>query len=307
MNIPMSLPSQNVSRPLSSEEIQERIDDCPKLASLRSINRALGDLLSSENSVTSQIAEIIRRDPTLTARLLKMVNSVFFGLTRKVSNVEDAIFYLGLKQVRELALATPIIEELNTLQSKFKDIDWQMLWRHSIGTAIVSREILSIANYHCDDDTDYLIGLVHNIGKIVMAYVFPEHFINLVNFKAKNSQEYIQKERTVLGWDHAAIGAYYLKRHQVSPDIIEAVRFQQEPQQAPEYSLLAAAVQVADCMVRSVGVNGIEQLDPVVEGDWNKLSGWGILFDTEDEEAQYGVASLKHTIARLPNILNGMI
>lgn len=111
----------------------------------------------------------------------------FLGLTRKVSNIEDAIFYLGLKQVCELALATPIIEELNTLQSKFDNVNWQMLWQHSIGTEIVSREILSITNYHCEDDTDYLIGLVRDIGKIVMAYVFPEHFVNLVNFKAKNS------------------------------------------------------------------------------------------------------------------------
>src|ERR1700750_1800756 len=93
------------ARLYSDAEITKRIDACPKLASLQSINRALAGLVNSEQSFNSQIAEIIRRDPSLTARLLRMVNSVYFGLTAKVNNIEEAVFYLGLRQIRELSMA----------------------------------------------------------------------------------------------------------------------------------------------------------------------------------------------------------
>ena len=97
------------------ELIARKIEGAPRLASLRSIGAALSELVYAENSFTSQIAEVIRRDPSLTSRLLKLVNSVFFGLSQRVNNIEEAIFYLGLRQIRELAMATPIIEDFERL------------------------------------------------------------------------------------------------------------------------------------------------------------------------------------------------
>ncbi|HTO04128.1 MAG TPA: HDOD domain-containing protein, partial [Opitutus sp.] len=102
--------------PFTDDVIRRRIDSCPKLGSLQSINRALSDLVNSEQSLNSQIAEIIRRDPSLAARLLRMVNSVYFGLSTRVNNIEEAVFFLGLRQIRELSMATPVIEELEKLQ-----------------------------------------------------------------------------------------------------------------------------------------------------------------------------------------------
>ena len=151
----------------SDDEITRRINACPKLASLQSINRALGDLVRSEGSLNSQIAEVIRRDPSLSARLLRMVNSVYFGLSARVNNIEEAVFFLGLRQIRELSMATPVLEELEQLQQNASvTLPWKDLWTHSIGTAILTREILASTTLHIDDDTDYLIGLLHNVGKV---------------------------------------------------------------------------------------------------------------------------------------------
>src|ERR1041384_5624858 len=161
--------------PFPEDEIKRRIDGCPKLASLQSINRALGELVRSEQSLNSQIAEVIRRDPSLSARLLRMVNSVYFGLSTRVNNIEEAVFFLGLRQIRELSMATPVIEELDQWQqSTTPGLPWKDLWTHSISTAILTREILASTALHIDDDTAYLVGLLHNVGKVVMAYSFPD-------------------------------------------------------------------------------------------------------------------------------------
>ena len=90
-----------MAKPVLSEiELRQRIEACPKLASLRSIHGALADLLRNHHSQAGQFAEIIARDPSLTARLLRMVNSVYFGLGTQVGTIEDAVLYLGLRQIR---------------------------------------------------------------------------------------------------------------------------------------------------------------------------------------------------------------
>src|SRR3954470_13950213 len=137
------LPQSGSATRFSETEIKRRIEACPKLASLQSINRALSALVRSEQSLNSQIAEVIRRDPSLSARLLRMVNSVYFGLSARVNNIEEAVFFLGLRQIRELSMATPVIEELEQLQQNTSALPWKELWAHSISTAILTREILA--------------------------------------------------------------------------------------------------------------------------------------------------------------------
>ena len=297
------------SAPFREEEIVRRINACPKLASLQSINRALGELVRSEGSLNSQIAEVIRRDPSLSARLLRMVNSVYFGLSTRVNNIEEAVFFLGLRQIRELSMATPVIEELEQLQqSTSPTLPWKELWTHSISTAILTREILASTSLDIDDDTDYLVGLLHNVGKVVMAYAFPDELRTLMVTPARNPADLCRHEREVIGWDHGQIGAHYLVRHQLSEEIVTAVHYHNDPDRAPRHRLFAAAVQVADHLVRHAGVTGgFEQLDPVEADSWLDLEGWRILYGADGTESRLARASIANSVQRLPSMLQGLL
>jgi HD-like signal output (HDOD) protein len=295
--------------PYSDAEIQRRIDSCPKLASLQSINRALASLVNSDQSLTSQIAEIIRRDPSLSSRILRMVNSVYFGLSAQISDIEDAVFFLGLRQLRELSLATPVIEDLEKLQSSaFPPEQWKALWSHSIGTAIITREILASAPITVDDEIDYLVGLLHNLGKIVMAYAFPKELAAIAHTHVRNPNEVCALERKLIGWDHAQIGAYFLEHHHLAEEIVVAVRYHHEPENAPRHQYFAAAVQVADCLVRHIGIpSSFETVDAIAEDYWTRLPGWKILFDDDRPDAKIARASLAKTVRSLPEILSGLL
>ena len=268
---------------------------------------ALGELLNAECSFTSQIAEIIRRDPSLTSRILKLVNSVFFGLSRRINKIEDAVFQLGLRQIWELALATPVIEDFENLSKTGNDVNWGELWQHNIGTAILTRKVLSLVNSRNEDETDYIAGLVHNVGKIVMAFAFPEEFQAINKLQYKTTEDVSLREREIIGWDHAEFGAYYLEKRGLSPETVEAVRYHNDPESAPNQSKVCAAIQIADHIVRSVGIMGIEQTQPIEETAWTELPGWKILFGGNSQESNLEAASLRHTLARLPAILSGMI
>jgi len=294
---------------LDDQEIRRRINACPKLASLQVNNQALSALVKSEQSLTSQIAEIIRRDPSLSARLLRMVNSVYFGLGARVNNIEEAVFFLGLRQIRELSVATPVIEELERLQGAVSaPLPWKDLWAHSIGSAILTREILRATPLSIDDDTDYLVGLLHNIGKVVMAYSFPDELVQVMSAPHSTPNDVCQHERRLIGWDHAQIGAYYLQKHQVSEEITTAVRYHCEPSRAPRHRLFAAAVQLADHLVRHAGVSGgFEKVDPVQRDSWLRLEGWDILYGADGPETMLARAAIENALQRLPSMLGGLV
>lgn len=299
---------ESSSGPYSDEEIRRRIERCPKLASLQSINRKLAGLVNSEQSYTSQIAETIRSDPSLTARLLRMVNSVYFGLSAKVNNIEEAVLYLGIRQIRELSMATPVIEDLEKITESSLPLPWRELWQHSIGTAIMTREILGTTNLLIDDDTDYIMGLLHNVGKVVMATAFSVEFKELIARDYTSADAVCAAERALIGWDHAMIGGYYLEKHQLAAEIADAVRHHAHPQSEGEGSVYAAAVQVADLMVREIGIDsGFERITRTEPGAWERAAGWKILFTTGGHEESLAKAELANAMNRLPSLLSGML
>src|SRR6185312_13520734 len=100
---------------LDLKEIESQLALCPSLPSLGSINKALQGLLHAEQRFSAQISEIVRRDPSLTSRLLRLVNSVYYGLSTPVNSIEEAVFYLGVRQIRQLTMVTPIIEDFQRL------------------------------------------------------------------------------------------------------------------------------------------------------------------------------------------------
>src|SRR5580700_1648565 len=114
MSLEISAPPANCER-LDRTHIDARLSGCACLPSLATIDSALKELLGADQRYTSQIAEIIRRDPSLTARLLRLVNSVYYGISTPIKSIEEAVFYLGVRQIRQLAMVTPVIEDFQKL------------------------------------------------------------------------------------------------------------------------------------------------------------------------------------------------
>src|SRR5271170_2288212 len=185
---------------LDRAHIDARLGSCACLPSLSSIDSALRELLGADQRYTTQIAEIIRRDPSLTSRLLRLVNSVYYGMAKPVKNIEEAVFYLGVRQIRQLAMVTPIIEDFQKLAEN-RDFPWRQFWRHCIATALMTREITDLTQTQ-DGEIDYVAGLIHDVGKIVMASAFPDHFYEIYRNRA-GAGELVQIERDVFGLDHA--------------------------------------------------------------------------------------------------------
>jgi len=293
---------------MSEVELRQRIEACPKLASLRSIHGALADLLRNHHSQAGQFAEIIARDPSLTSRLLRMVNSVYFGLGTQVGTIEDAVLYLGLRQIRSLAMATPVLEDMSAMGADGPQVSWRDFWLHTLACAFATRDILNQSDVSIDDDTDYITGLLQNVGKVVIAKVFPAEFAQLTQSVYENEAQVLATERALLGWDHAAIGAYYLESHKIPAEIVEAVRFHHNPLQAPARKHLAAATHLADGYARLAGLTGGVELRPAPTEDELIADPSAALLWGDDPAARSAqMRPLTESMRRLPELVNALL
>jgi putative nucleotidyltransferase with HDIG domain len=287
-------------------EIEARLKNCARLPSLRSIDSALRELLSADQRYTTQISEVIRRDPSLTARLLRLVNSVYYGLTTPVNSIEEAVFYLGVRQIRQLAMVTPVIEDFQRLAGR-TPFPWREFWQHCIATAILTREITNVVMTPADE-ADYVAGLVHDVGKIAMASAFPEHFLEITRRANEGGMDYLSIEREVLGIDHCELGALYLERHNLPEVMVATSRFHHSPEQAGEFSQIVASVQIADLLIRHAKIGNSGNPVEVTDEMWLNASGWNILFGPDSgSERDLAQASLKRCLERLPVILEGLV
>ena len=297
-------------KPLSDFLLIERINQCPKLASLKSINDTLNDLLDSEDSFVAQIAEVIRLDPSLTTRVLDLVNSIFFGSKdeKGITGVEEASIFLGLNRIRELISATPIIEEIMDLGKNSQTFPWTDYWRHSIGTAILTREILALTDQQFEDEADYVAGLLHNLGKLILAITFPVLFEEIYQKKYERIEDFLLMEKNIVGWDHAKIGAYYLWNHHISDEIVEAIHWHNEPSRSENHQHLAGAIQIADYITCKIGVMGLIRHSGEIEKKHSDLEGWKILFGHKnDQEMEVIEETLDSTIERVAQTLHGIL
>lgn len=302
MQVQTSVPIDKVGL----KEIQSQLARCPSLPSLGSINKALQGLLLMEQRYTAQIAEIIRRDPSLTARLLRLVNSVYYGLTEPVNTIEEAVFYLGVREIRQLVVVTPVIEDFQKLTRQC-DFPWREFWQHCIGVALLTREIATIIQLP-DDESDYVAGLVHDIGKLVMAWAFPDHFAEVHRQAIQTKRDLIEIENEVLGIDHAELGALYLERHRLPELMIKTARFHHQPEKAEGVERIVAATQVADLLLRSEQIGCSGNYAEVTREQCMAASGWNLLLaDTEDAERNIIHASLSHKLQSIPRMLEGLV
>lgn len=288
-----------------------KLQNCRPIASLSRINDNLNRLTADASGSVSEIADVISRDLSLTTRLLRLVNSVFSGLSMRVTSIEEAIFYLGLKQIRQLAMTTQVIDDIETMSGDAQsglDINWTDFWRHSIGVAILSKELSTLASTASDADEFYIAGLLKDVGKLLMYREFPDELRLRVGLTAATREALSQAEVACYGWHHAQLGALYLELNSMPESIVDAVLHQYAPERSQNGGSLAAVVQLADLIVRYGGCEAPFESVPAIKYEsWDQLPAWTIFFGENSVELNFARAHILGCIERLPALLKGLI
>ena len=207
--------------------------------------RKLIDTFNQENVDLMEAASVIEDDPVLTAKLLKMANSAFFGLKRNVSNAKDAISVMGLIKVRALVIGASLGEGFHCVGS----VNMNQFWRYSLNSANLSRYIA--LPIKIDESTAFTSGLVHGIGELMMHAAMPEAMLALDREIPMLDLKRARAEQATFGYSYADVGAALAKDWHFPKKMIDAIRHQAAPFDNDVYEPIAGVVHVASWRARA--------------------------------------------------------
>ena len=228
---------------------QELVDSVVKIVSLPQVYVRVKGLLDDPDASLADVGEVIAQDPGLTARLLKITNSAFFGFPGRIETVSRAVTILGTQQLHDLLLATSVATAFSGLSPKVMDMD--TFWRNSVYCGVAARLLATRCNV-LDSERLFVEGLLCDIGHLIMYQRIPELAEQALVQARKNKMLLYSAERELIGFDYAQVGGILMRDWNLPPSLQESVHLHPVPSEATNYPLETAIVHIARTMVTGV-------------------------------------------------------
>lgn len=215
--------SQNIDKLL---KMVERMPAFPG-----SVHRIL-QLTADLNCAPKDLVQVIEHDPVLTMKILKLVNSAYFGLAKAITSIRHAVVYVGINTVKNLALSVATIGMLPKRNPAGFDMEGLLL--HSLATAALARRLGREMGVPEQAVTDFFVaGLLHDIGKAVFAQYAPNEFKTALHRAAQEAIPLHEAETAIIGADHARVGAMLAQVWKLTPELVSCLANHHQPEQDP--------------------------------------------------------------------------
>lgn len=231
----------------------------------------LDALISDPDSAIDDISAVINTDPALTTRLLKIVNSPFYGFPSQIKTISRAITIIGTRELTHLVLATSVMNAFRGIPSNLMDMD--TFWRHSLACAITAK-YLAEATHQNQPEQYFIAGLLHNIGSLVLYQSVPELAREAINSARFGHEVLHEAEKRLIGFDHGEVGAALIQSWRLPESLAVVARYHHAPSSAPQPAIDVNIVHIADVLVSSVpfGHNGDQHVPPLDSQAWQSLN-----------------------------------
>ncbi|MBL0061196.1 MAG: HDOD domain-containing protein [bacterium] len=232
----------------SREEIAETLRGIKNLPTLPDVATKVLQLSEDPDVSQKDIADAVECDPAIATRLLKLVNSPYFGIRGTVTSIQQSLVFLGVSNLRNLVLSTSVMD-LFSQDGEVGSYARRGLWVHSMATALTARE-LSRKMRVSDSEVAFTAGLIHDVGKVVLDKYFHEEFKRIVELMDAHNASMMDAETAVLGMNHAEVGLYMAHMWSLPEVLVDAVGCHHAPRSARKDPQLAALIGYADHVVR---------------------------------------------------------
>lgn len=252
------------------ETAENFVRGTPEIQSLPEIYHRINRAIDHPNASAEEIGKVVMEDPGLTARLLRLVNSSLFAFPGEIDTISRAIALVGTQQLRDLSLATCVIEMFEDIPASF--VNMETYWKHCLATACCSRLLAE----HCQEENIeryFVAGLLHDIGSIVLYLKGGRKLRRLLARCTKNHELLTTAERAVFGFDHTSVGKELLALWGLPKVLQEAVEAHHTPARAKMFPRVANITHISEIMVDAMemGSNGENYVSPISEEAWLEL------------------------------------
>lgn len=266
---------------LESEQLKQLVGRMTSLPSIPTLYTQIVEKANQPDASLEDVAEIVSQDPGMTVKILKLVNSAYFGIRRELSNPKEAVAYIGLDTIKSLVLSLHAFSQFENVN--VDGLTMESLWTHSLDVAAWAKHIAKCEG--CDRrmvDEAFTAGMLHDVGKLVLAANMPADFGRAVRLANEQKVEFRIAEDQVFGASHAEVGGYLLGLWGLPVPVVEAIALHHCPEKA-EHDELAplAIVHVADVLASQRGTSARVGAAPTVNADYltklglaERIQGW---------------------------------
>ena len=219
-------------------------------------------LSSKETTTAQELADAIRGDPRLSGQLLRIVNSAYFGFSRRVSTIPEATVILGIQAIRNLAVGASVS---GFFGGESDLVDRTQLWRHSLAVGIGARKIAQLAGSSKAEEA-FTAGLLHDFGRLCLERYLGESYRQALEQAREHNLPLVQTEEEAIGVTHAWVGGWLASQWNLPAVLTEALKFHHQPESAHETAReTASAVNVGNVVCHLAGLGGILDVVPTIE------------------------------------------
>lgn len=204
-------------------QIIAKIEKVNNLPTLPSIALAVNKLLKDYDSPMENLVALLEKDQSLVMKILRLVNSSFFGFKSKVKSVAHAVTLMGYNTIQNAVVTVSVIEAL-TLKNKIDSFEIDDFWRHSISVAVMSK-FIAMHTKLCSPEDAFTSGLLHDIGKIIWANFFPDELIRILQEIEKNHVTFFDAEKALDLPNHSMLGSILAKRWMLPTAMVGSIKY----------------------------------------------------------------------------------
>ena len=221
-----------------------------KVASLPAVAIKFNEAIQNPMTSNQDLENIISEDSALASRLLRIANSAMFNFPAKIDTVSKAITIIGQQQVHDIILGCSIVKVFGDIDQSL--IDMEQFWRHNLAVGAAARVIASIRR-EPNIERLFIAGLLHDLGRLVLLAERSQKMHQVITKTIEDKSFIYLQEKEVFGFDHSLIGALLLKKWNLPPVLINAVRYHHTPSHSQGYMVEAGIVHLADIIVHALG------------------------------------------------------
>ncbi|MBI3099500.1 MAG: HDOD domain-containing protein [Planctomycetes bacterium] len=282
----------------NQERLKRAVDKVVGLPTLPAMLASINRLMINPRTSAKEVAALISSDPAITAKILRVVNSSFYGFPNRITTITHAIVILGFNTIKSIVLSSSIFDAFKKGAGKPSPYNRTEFWKHSVGCGVACKVIARRIGYSSLEEF-FIAGLLHDIGKVVMDQYLHDDFLQVLEIVGNRNCLIVDAESQHLGFTHADIGGWLFQKWNLSKALIESTTFHHNPALASENQKPVSVVHLADIMIRAMGIGsgGDARIPMVSEAAWQLLdippSALDKLVAEIDEEMQRALVFLE--------------
>lgn len=249
---------------MGRSQIIKEIQNIKNLPTLPSIAIAVNKLLKDYDSPIDHLVALLEKDPSLVMKILRLVNSSFFGFKSKVKSVGHAVTLLGYNTVQNAVVAVSVMEALS-VEKELNGFEIDHFWEHAINVAVLSKYIALNTKLTPPEDA-FTAGLLHDIGKIVLVNFFPELFVRIMHKIDEENRTFYDAEKFLDLPPHSLIGSILAQQWMLPDAMVDSIKYHHNGHKTESLPYLTAVVHLSDNIVHMMSGDtnyhlGMESLD----------------------------------------------